>query len=62
MVFSDALSASQALEKINTDHPLLKQIRDMLQTIHVDQEEILCVCVGLNRHFDIRGTEAAIRA
>ena len=30
MIFSESLSAWQALEKLKTDHPLLIQIEDML--------------------------------
>ena len=41
VIFSDSLSALQALEKLKTDHPLLIQIRDMLHKIDVDQKEIV---------------------
>ena len=36
MIFVDSLSALQALEILKTDHPLLKQIQDLLQKTDVD--------------------------
>ena len=46
MIFSDSLFALQALGKLKTDHPLLKQIQDMLRKIGVDQMEIIYLFVG----------------
>ena len=60
MIFSDSLSALQALEKIKTDHPLLIQIQDMLHKIEVDQNE--AVFIWVPEHVGIRGNEAADRA
>ena len=37
MIFSNSLSALQVLEKLNSNHPLLIQIHDMLHKIEVDQ-------------------------
>ena len=59
MVFSDSLSALQALEKLKTDHPLLIQIQDMLHEIDVNQKEIVFVW-GPGRA-GIHGNEAADR-
>ena len=41
MIFSDSLSTLQALGKLKTDHPLLIQIKDLLQKIDADQKEIV---------------------
>ena len=61
VIFSDAISALQAREKIKkTDHPLLRQIKDMLHTINVDQKAIVFMWVTV--HVSIRGNEAAGRA
>ena len=43
MIFSDSLSALQALENLKTDHPVLKQIQDMLHEIYKDQMKIVFV-------------------
>ena len=43
MIFSDSLSALQALEKLNSNHPLLIQIHDMLHKIEVDQREVFFI-------------------
>ena len=45
MIFSDSHSALQALEKLKSDLPLLKQIQDILHKIVVDQQEIIFVWV-----------------
>ena len=36
MIFSDSLSALQSLEKLNSEHPQLIQIQDVLHKIEVD--------------------------
>ena len=41
MIFSDSLSALQALGKLKTDHPLLIQIQEFLHKINADQKENL---------------------
>ena len=41
MIFSDSLSALQALGKLKTVHPLLIQIQDLLHKINADQKEIV---------------------
>ena len=45
MIFSDSLSALQALEKLKIDHPLLIQIQDLLHKINADQKEFFFVCL-----------------
>ena len=40
IIFSDSLSALQALGKLKTDHPLLIQIQELLHKINADQKEI----------------------
>ena len=45
MIFSDSLSALQALGKLKTDHPLLIQIQDLLHKINADQKEIVFMWV-----------------
>ena len=60
MIFSDSLSALQALEKLNSNHPLLTQIQDMLYKTETDQREIVFMWVP--EHVGIRGNEAADRA
>ena len=60
MVFQDSLSSLQALEKLQTDHPLLIQLQDMLHNIKVDQKEFAFMWVP--RHAGIRGNKAADRA
>ena len=60
MIFSDSLSALQALGKLKTDHPLLIQIHDLLHKINVDQKEI--VFVWIPGHVGNRGNEAADKA
>ena len=37
IIFSDSLSALQALAKLKTDHPLLIQIQELLHKINADQ-------------------------
>ena len=59
VIFSDSLSALQALEKLQTDHPLSIEIQDMLHKIEVDPKEIVSMWVP--GHVGIRGTEAADR-
>ena len=41
MIFSDSLSALQALGKLKTDRPLLMQIQELLHKISTDQKEIV---------------------
>ena len=41
MIFSDPLSALQALGKLKTDHPLLIQIQELLHKINKDQKVIV---------------------
>ena len=48
MIFSDSLSALQALRKLKTDHPLLIQIQELLYKINADQKEI--VFMWVSRH------------
>ena len=60
MIFSDSLSALQALGKLKTDHPLLIQIQEFLHKIAADQKEIVFMWVP--GHVDIQGNEAANRA
>ena len=43
MIYSDSLSALQALGKLKTDHPLLIQIQDLLHKINADQNEIVSI-------------------
>ena len=45
MIFSDSLSALQALRKLKTDHPLLIQIQELLHKINADQKEIVLMWV-----------------
>ena len=59
MIFSDSLSALQALEKLKSNHPLLIQIQDMLHKIEIDQKGVFMWVPG---HVGIRGNEAAYRA
>ena len=53
MIFSDSLTALQALEKLKTDHPLLIQIQEFLHKINADQKEIVFMWVP--EHVGIRG-------
>ena len=45
MIFSDSLSALQALEKLKNYHPLLIQTQDMLHKIEVDHKDIVFMWV-----------------
>ena len=60
MIFSDSLSAVQALGKLKTDHPLLIQIQEPLHKINTDQKKIVFRWVP--RHAGIQGNEVADRA
>ena len=43
MILSDSLSALQALGKLKADHPLLKQIQELLHKTNADQKKLfLC--------------------
>ena len=57
MIFSDSLSALQALGKLKTDHPLLIQIQELLHNINADQKEVIFMWVP--GHVGIRENEAA---
>ena len=54
MIFSDSLSALQALGKSKTDHPL-NTIQEFLHKINADQKEIVFMWVP--GHVGIRGNE-----
>ena len=41
MIFSDSLSAVQALKNFKTDHPLLIQIQEVLHKINADKKEAI---------------------
>ena len=60
MIFSDSLSALQALVKLNSNHPLLIQTQDMLHKTEVNQKEV--VFTWAPGHVGIRGNEAADKA
>ena len=45
MIYSDSLSALQALGKLKTDHPLLIQIQEFLHKIDADQKKIVFMWV-----------------
>ena len=51
MIFSDLLSALQALGNLKTDHSLLIQIQELLHKINTDKKEIVFVWVP--RHIGI---------
>ena len=59
MTFSNLLSALQALEKLQSDHPLLMQIQDVLHKIEIDRRKVVFIWVP--GHVGIHGTEAADR-
>ena len=60
VIFSDSLSALQALGKLKTDHPQLIQIQELLHKINADQKEFVFMWVP--GHVGIRLNEAADRA
>ena len=60
MIFSDSLSALQALKNFKTDHPLLIQIQELLHKINANKKETIFMWVP--GHIDMRGNEAADRA
>ena len=60
MIFSDSLSALQALGKLKTDHPVLIQMQELLHKMNADQKEIVFMWVP--GHVGIRGNEVADRA
>ena len=60
MIFSNSLSALQALGKLKTEHLLLIQIQELLHKINTDQKEIVFMMVP--GHVGFRGNEAADRA
>ena len=60
MIFFDSLSALQALEKLNSNYPLLIQMKDMLHKFEVDQKESAFMWVP--GHIGSRGNEAANKA
>ena len=60
MIFSDSLSALQALEKVKSDLPLSIQIQDMLHKIEIDQKGYSFMWVP--EHVGIHGNEVADRA
>ena len=45
MIFSDSLSALQALGKLKTDHPVLIQLQELLHNVNADQKEIIFMWV-----------------
>ena len=45
MIFSDSLSALQALKNLKTDHPLLIQIQELLHKINADKKETIFMWV-----------------
>ena len=59
MIYSDSLSALQALGKLKIDHPLLIQIQEFLHKIDADQKKIVFIWVP--GHVGIRGNEVADR-
>ena len=61
MIFSDSLSALQALGKLKTDHPLLIQIQEFIHKIDADQKEFFFF-MWVPGHVGIRGNEVADRA
>ena len=58
MIFSDSLSALQALEKLQTDRPLLIQIQELLHKMNTDQKDFFFLW-WVPGHVGIRGNEAA---
>ena len=60
MIFSDSLSALQALKNLKTDHPLLIQIHELLHKINADKKE--AIFMWIHGHIGNRGNEAADRA
>ena len=60
MILSDFLSALQALQNLNTDHPLLVQILDLHSTLIQDGKDIIFVWVP--SHLGLVGKSATNRA
>ena len=60
MIFSDFLSALQAVKNCKTDHPLRIEIQELLHKIYANWKE--AIFMWISRHTGIQGNEAADRA